>query len=228
MAHALGRKPHDALRVGQIAKHRMGAGGPLPPAISRSNSAWTPTLAQNDVLPTCTVAGLANSFRAWCLTRHVPFDPTVEDGALFDLYAAVAGCAPTPAAIGATDGLVMLDLLDHVRLHGFRFRADQPPAEMDFAAIDPTDLRAVRDSILVHGSAYGGFSLYASDVAEPTRWDGQPAPPSVGGHCAVPWGYSESGFEDLTWGQIVTDDLAWWSTRAEECYSIAWLFSVAE
>jgi hypothetical protein len=193
-------------------------------SLDRTLPDWTPTDARNAVLPTCCVAGLANSLRLWGLMHG--FDIAVAEQKLFDLYAAVAGCAPTPEAIAGTQGLVMLDLLQHVRRHGFDF-GGQAPAELTFAAIGPQDTAALRDAIYVRGSVFAGVTLYAGDLVLPPNRIGAPVGALDGGHCIVPFRYSATGWTDADWGQPIEDSLEWMAARLDEAYAIQWLLPVA-
>ena len=219
MTYRLGRLPHDPARVAAVQPHRMGASGPLPATYPGAARTWTPTTSLRGTLPTCVVDGLANSARLWAMRNG--FDLVVDDGKLLGLYAMLAGCAPTPEAIGLTDGLVMLAALEHVAAHGFDIGL-QTPLAMEFRAIDPQDNAAIRDAIYTKASALMGFTLYQNDMQEPLSWQGAPAGAVVGGHCIVPWRWGVGGFEDATWGETIDCDDAWLAARIEEGYALAW------
>lgn len=214
-----GRLPHDPGRVAGVAPHALGDAA-IPAAYpARAIAAWTPTLADNTELPTCTVAGLANSARRWVAAQG--FDFPVVDQKLLDLYAAVGGCAPTPEAIAGTNGLVMLDLLQYVALHGFDYGGQTPLALMAHR-VDPTDLDAIRDAIRQRQSAYIGVDLYASDVAPGAVWRGAAKGQPEGGHCIVACRFGPDEWDEATWGELWPADDAWMASRVREVYALEW------
>ena len=214
-----GRLPHDPAAVDGMVPHTRGA-MPMPAAYPVAPLAsWTPTLADNTELPTCTVAGLANSARRWVAAQG--FDFPVQDQQLLDLYAAVAGCAANTEAIAGTDGLVMLDLLQHVALHGFDYGGQTPLALIAYR-IDPTDLGAIREVIRQRQSAYLGVDLYASDVAPSATWRGAPSGPIEGGHCIVACRFAQDEWDEATWGELWPADDAWMASRVREAYALEW------
>lgn len=201
----------------------MGA-APVPATLPRAELVWTPTLADNTELPTCTVAGLANSLRAWALEQG--FDVAITEQALLQLFADVAGCAPTVEAIKAMPGLVMTALLDHVTRVGFECGL-QVPVGLSYSVADHTNLAALRDAIFVRGSGYVGVTLYGSDVQPDPVWRGAPRGAPVGGHCIVPYRFGAAGFGSATWGETLGADDTWMRSRIEEVYALAWLLPVA-
>lgn len=223
---AFGRKPHDPARVAATRQHRMAAEAPPPVDLPRPGVLQKPSLVCNNTLPTCTMAGLLNHLRAWAQAFH-GFDLPENDQLLFDLYAAVAKCDPTPDAIAATDGLVLLDVLEHIQANGFRIDS-QNVMELDFAAIDIKNMDAVRDAIDKNGGAYLGVSLYECDLVPGlTAWKGAPTGSVVGGHCIMPKGYSGQTFETATWGELMPADDDWYSPRLDEGFDIRWRVAVA-
>jgi len=214
----LGRRPHDPARVATLPVHAAAA-APIPAAYPDASDAWVPTLANNTVLPTCTVAGLANSARRWAAAQG--FDLPVVDQKLYNLYAAVAGCQPTQDSIAATDGLNMLDLLQHVAANGFDYGAPGPMSLTTFR-INVADLQAVRAAIFGRRSAYVGIRLYQCDMVAGAVWRGAPTGPEEGLHCLVPWLFRPGQFSDATWGETIDCDDAWLAARIEEGYALAW------
>ncbi len=218
----LGRLPHDPARVGAVTQHRM-ALAPAPASLPRSDIAWTPSLVRNDVLPTCSIAGLMNSARIWALVHG--FDLVNVEGALLAFYASLAGCAATEAAMEATDGLVLLDVLERARNAGFGC-GEQTPLVPRFASIQLSDA-ALKDAIWAHGAAYIGVMLYEADVEPDAKWVGgtEKAGAKVGGHCVAPWRYTSDGYGIATWGGTTEADPEWLASRIEEAYSLLWTFA---
>src|ERR1700721_1057902 len=108
---AYGRKPHDPSRLAAVPPHIMAAEASAPATLPRPELVWTPTLCENDVLPTCVVAALANSARLWALVRG-QWDPIIAEPSLLAFYAAVCPCGDDVASIAQTDGLQVLDVLE--------------------------------------------------------------------------------------------------------------------
>jgi len=224
---AFGRRPHDAARVAAAPQHRMSAEAPAPVDLPRPGILTQPSLVQNNVLPTCSVAGLINHLRAWAQLQG--FDLPENDQLLLDLYASLAGCATTPAAIAATDGLVLLDLLEHIQANGFRIDS-QNVVELTFAAIDISNIEAIRDAVYRDAGAYLGVTLYVDDVQPGlAAWAG--AVPSgaavAGGHCIMPKGYAGQTFDVATWGELMPTDDEFLLARLDEGWSIQWKMAVA-
>ncbi len=218
----LGRLPHDPTRVAAVKPHVMATTAPAPKDLPRSDLVWTPTLADNDALPTCTVAGLMNSARMWALLHG--FDLVNVEDKLLAFYAAVAGCAPTKAAIAATDGLVMLDVLEHAQRIGFDIGA-QAPIVPDLAMIHMPNMGALKDAIFTKGSAYVGITLYEPDMQPGASYTGAPSGSVVGGHCLDPWSFTAGGFGVATWGRTIHANAEWLMSRIDEAYAVTWTFA---
>jgi hypothetical protein len=225
---SFGRKPHNPARVAQAKPHRMSATAPPPLILPRPKILLKPSLVKNDTLPTCPIAGLINSLRAWA--QEQGFDLPTDDNLLLELFAAIAGCDPTPAAIAATNGLVLQDVLEYVQVHGFRIDS-QNVVELDFAAIDPSDEAAIKDAINQKGSAYLGITLFEADVTPGvTVWRGTSASAGaeVGGHCIVPPKYrTASTYDSATWGELIDTDHDFLMSRLVEAWAIDWKMAVA-
>lgn len=226
---AFGRKSHDPARVAAAPQHRMSAEAPAPIDCPRPTILTKPSLVHNDVLPTCSIAGLLNYLRAWVQQEH-GFDLPENDQLLLDLYGMIYGCPPTIEAIAATDGLVLMDVLEYIQANGFRIDG-QNVVELTFSAIDATDLGAVRDSIDKTGGAYLGVTLYEADVAPGlTAWspNGMGAVGGiVGGHCITAKDYTKTAMTDATWGELIVADDAWLLPRLDEAFSLRWIMATA-
>lgn len=216
-----GRLPHDPDRLAAVEPHVMAA---VPvPAIVTPPPGFKVETGYNLTLPTCTVAGLLNVARLWCITNH-GFDPAYDLPRLLDFYALVAGCEPTEAAIGATSGLIMLDVLETAQSKGFRINSQTVLVPL-YRRLDTTDPTALRQAIATCGAAYTGEDLYTPDMNGP--WVGPVSGTLVGGHCAPPIGFSPDGLTDATWGEEQPCDDEWWTTRVQEAYAIEWTMAGA-
>lgn len=191
----LGRLPHDPADVAAVAPHVM-ASAPVPEAYAPPVG-FRVELGYNDQLPTCTVVGLLNSARLWCFRKH-GFDLAYEKQRILDFYALVSGCAATESAIMATDGLVMLTVLQTAQEKGFRINS-QDVLVPEFKRIEITDLNAIKVAVAGNESAYVGFDLREADLSG--DWLGDVSGTVAGGHCAPPCGFDASGFTDMTWGE---------------------------
>lgn len=216
----LGRLPHSPSRVAAVRPHVMATTAPAP--LSVPVPTWTPSLVQNDVLPSCTIAGLLNSARAWAL-RH-DFDLVNTDPPLLSFYAGLAGCADTVAAIEATDGLVLLDVLEKAQSAGFDI-GEQTPIVPEFAAIHQPDIAGLRDAVAFRGAAYIGVTLFECDMTG-APWTGKPTGAAVGGHCIDLCAYTPDGFTAATWGAFQPLDNDWLMSRIDEAFSVMWTFPV--
>ena len=167
---AFGRLPHDPVRLAAVPPHVMAAEAPAPPELPRPSLEWTPSLVRNDVAPTCTIAGLTNSARVWDLLRG--YDLVTREAALLAFYASLAGCQDTEAAIEATEGLVMLDVLEAVATKGFHIGAQDDEPLVPRVNADPAGRSgaALRDAIFSRGTAYIGVTLRQADVQPGAIW----------------------------------------------------------
>jgi hypothetical protein len=221
----LGKRPVDPARVSKVPPHILAAGAPPPASLPRTNIVWTPSLVANDRYPTCTIAGLINSARMWALLHG--FDLVNTDSAMLAFYAFLAGCADTDAAISASDGLELLDVLDHARGSGFD-AGQQVPLVPLFRSIDIASDAALKDSVYSTGTAYIGVTLYEADVQPGAVWTGDTsnAGKPVGGHCITSYAYDATTYQIATWGETMEADEAWLQSRMDEAYSLSWTFPV--
>jgi hypothetical protein len=222
-----GRKPHDPAWVSALPPHAYGAAGPAPATLLRTDLTWTPSLVENDRLPTCTTAGLINSARMWSLLNG-GFDLTVVEAGLLQFYATQAGCADTTAAIALSDGLRLQDVLEAAGRGLFTAGWGTPLVPL-FRAITPITGAAVRDAISQFGSVYLGVTLYQADVQPGAEWKGGigKAGDPVGGHCCLPWAYSQTSLSVATWGSEMDMNDAFLESRADEAYALTWTMAEA-
>jgi hypothetical protein len=225
----LGRHAHDPGRVAALPSHVMAASKP-PIALDRSSIPFTPGLYENDTLPICTACATANCARAysWIKTQ---VDTVVQPAMVPAFFAACLSIPNTPAAIGATDGAVMLDILDMAQSTGYD--VGQPsPLYPTVHAIDFGDRMALADAILRYGAANIGIALAMADQRMQV-WDiytpadaGDPTPGSWGLHDTFIWDYD--GLDDTslvrigTWGYWQQATWRWVRKAVEEAYRLNW------
>jgi hypothetical protein len=221
-----GRLDHDPARAAAVEPHLLAAESPAPADFPLSDIIWTPSLVKNNILPTCTMAGMLNAARIWAL-RH-GFDLVSDDDSLLADFARIAGCADTIAAIAATDGLMLLDVMYYAAAGKFDV-GEQATLIPRVKRIDFTNMDAIRDAIVNTGSACIGVTLLQADVQPGAKWLGKPknAGPAAGGHCITLYKYSANGlFGAATWGDTIEVDEAWVDSRTNEAYSLDWTFPV--
>lgn len=187
-----------------------------------------PSMWGNNTGPTCTAAGLANSATAQGVIRSAP--PVIGDGKPQALYATVKG-VPVEQ-IDATDGLVVMDLLDYVVTNGFDAGQQAPLVPVDRFAVHNTReaiAGAMCDERTV--TAYLGVRLYQRDMdtfgEEPWAAPIAESGPLVGGHVLLAWDYAR-GLRDynlatlITWGERQPASWAWIMERLDEAHALEW------
>jgi len=235
----LGRLPHSPAALASapaLMSARLSVAIP-PPRLDRSAVPFQPRMFKNDILPTCTAAGLANA--ALAVSALANYRVAIEDAKVPAFFAACVGCAPTDAAMAATDGAVLLDVLARQAATGFDV-GDQVP----LVALSGT-LPLTRDALAVCmndlGVAYLGIDLYERDmdgVQAGAVWDGLDAVQAglrldddgsdpgalVGGHCCCAWDFTGLGDTDTvriaTWGMLVPVTHRWLRSRLREAHGL--------
>lgn len=222
-AEALARAP-------SVASHRLAA-MPAPPRLRRDTVPFTPGLYDNDTLPDCTAAGLANVARAFGTLNGA--EPVVDPDSVPRFYAACAGVNDTYEDMAASGGAVMLDVLRRQLTAGFDV-GQQTPLVADFVTLDIGNRQQLATAMVRLGALYCGCELAVADQAGIGKvWDtgtpasaGDPQPGSWGGHCLIAWAYS--GLEDSdyvvlgTWGAWQAATWAWLQSRLAEAHGLAW------
>ena len=229
MAYAFGRRPHDpavVARLPSLAGHRMGAFLPET-TLDRRSVEFVPGLYENNLLPTCTAAGLAN--HAAGVAAINGFRLPVSDADVPAFYAACCGCAPTVTAMAATDGAVMADVLARQIGAGFS-TIEGVPLVARYGTI-PLARTTLANAACRLGGAYLGVRLHDRDMQNVGHvWDvvpGRDDGPVVGGHCIVgPWDYTGLADDDtvrlMSWGAFPNATWAWLLARIDEAYGLAW------
>lgn len=220
----LGRLPHDqgAVRhAPSLVGHRF-ASVPPPAKVQREHVAFTPGLYRNDEFPNCTAVALVNS--AAGIAALNGYELAIDPALVPSFYASCVGCEPTDAAIAATNGAVMLDVLERQARTSFNIG---PQALAGLFGTLPHARSAIASSIARLGHAYLGVALRERDMEMPPVWratadDGDP----VGGHAIMAFDYT--GLRDTdtvrigTWGRWQPAQWSWLEARVEEAYALMW------
>lgn len=228
MIRALGRKAHDPIAVAGAPTLRYGVDAPPLPKLLREGVNYQPQMWGNDQYPCCTAAGLLNgALASEALSTGSALN--ISPLAWMPFYAACAGVAETPAAIGASDGAAMLDVLRRQGSSGFDIGAVDPLTG-DFGTV-ALDRNSIARAIVAMGWVYAGIDLSQADMDATGIWEAWSTPGAdIGGHCLVPWGYTGLGDGDAvilaTWGSLVQCEWARWDQIAREAYTV--LFPMAE
>lgn len=226
----LGRAAHDPGRVAAVRPHIMGADAAPPTKLDRSNIPFVPGMYSNNILPNCTAVSTANIARAFSWIR-AGCDIVVDPAKVPSFYASCVGCADTEAAMLATDGAVILDVLERAAAHGYDV-GQQVSLFPGHASIDPGNRAMIAHAALTMGAADLGVQLSVSDQ-KMAVWDtvapadaGDPTAGSWGGHDLFLWDWD--GLDDTslvrlgTWGGFYQATWRWVQARAEEAYALDW------
>ena len=222
----LGRQPHDPDAFAALPSIRRGA-MLAPPVLNRTHIAYAPRMFANDTIPDCTAAALANGLLAIGAINGA--EPVITDDLVPRFYAACIGHPDAdPAALAATDGAVMLDVLHRQLASGFDV-GQQVPLVGVFGT-----LRLSENSLALGmarlGGVYAGVDLWASDMdafAAGRVPDVSRGGEMVGGHALWLWDYPER-IEDgaavriATWGAVATVTWGWLLDRVREAYGLFW------
>ena len=222
----LGRLPHDPAALAlapSLAGHKLAAMLPSP-VIDRRQVPFAPRMFDNDTLPDCTAAGMANLTLA--IGALNGFQPIVLDPAVPAFYADTIGQhGATLAALAATDGAVMLDVMRYTASRGFSTGAQLLVPRFGVLAVDRLRIATAIDRL---GGAALGVTLYARDMdgaESPATWTADGNPGAVeGGHALMAWDYS--GLDNdhtvrlATWGGFKTCTWAWIEARCDEAYGL--------
>jgi hypothetical protein len=226
----LGRLPHSPAAVSaapSLAAHRFAAVEPRP-ILDRRYIDYQPLMCGNQTKPVCTIAGLVNGMLAAEAVNNRASLP-IDQGTVDPFYASIAGCAATDAAIEATDGLVVLDVLKR-QLGGFNCGLGTPSVGL-FGTL-PNRI-AIANAMDVLGFAYVGVDLHEADMeaaAAGKPWTDATSDPGalVGGHLIVPFDYLGLADDDMgraaTWGALQPLSWAWLAARMREAYGLAYRF----
>ena len=221
----LGRLPHDPDTVAFAPQHRMAAASPVPAKLVRAHIPFAPGLYDNDTLPDCTAAGLANAASAFGLVRSGA-PPVIDPASVPRVYAA---CVDNPPDLAASNGAVMQDVLQRAEAGGVDF-GQQVPLLPTHAACDARSREQLAHVMLIYGAGYWGLDLTERDMAQMGRPllddDGSDRSDVVGGHCVVGWAYDGLGDDDrvqiATWGRLQAVTWRWLGLRLHEAWAVSW------
>ena len=225
MRYCLGRLPHSPEQLEATPKHLFG--DILPPSIlDRRNINFIPGLYKNDICPDCSAVGIVNAARA--VAELNGYDLVVVEQNVLNFYASVVGCAPTLAAIEATRGAVLINVLNKQSISGFDIGSQSLVA--GWKAINHTSRIALANGMNQFGSDYIGVTLYERDMETIGKtWDVVPGRDDgnvVGGHCVICFdflGLSDSDIVRIgTWGSWQNVTWSWLYNRIDEAYVMAW------
>ena len=219
----LGRLPADLARLAAAERHLF-AFTAAPPVVDRSAIDFTPRLFRNDTLPDCSAVALANTARAQGALAG--FEPVMMEQKVVDFYGLCVGRAgASDAELEATDGAVLMDVLDRQAVHGFDVGQQVPL--VGTAGVVETNRNSLARSI-ARGAGYWGIDLYERDMEMPAVWDedGSPAGSLVGGHAVIGWDYTnldDSGYVRIgTWGRWQPATWRFVQSRIREAHAISW------
>lgn len=214
--------PRQRLETTPPLPWRHFAAVPPPATLDRRDIRYQPRLCDNDTLPVCTAAGLVNAALAVAALDGTSLK--IDDDKVLDFFAGVVGCAPTKAAIAATPGAVILDVLQQQVQQGFDTGGQTPLVGLHgTVALTRT---ALANTAALYGSAYLGVSLHDRDMQGGVWDDGGDPGPLIGGHLLLLWGYQGLRDEDLvslvTWGRFQPATWRWVRARAIEAHGLYW------
>lgn len=223
----LGRLPHHPERLARAL-----AAAPEPAMyryqLDRTAIDPLPAMWGNDVGPTCTVAGLANSATAQGVIRSAP--PVIADGRPQALYATVKG-VPVEQ-INTTDGAVAMDVIDYAAVNGFDVGEQVPLVPIQHYPVWNTR-EAIAGAMCDERTvvAYLGIRLYERDMDTigrgPLVARIADSGALVGGHIALGWDYPVGMRDDnlvtlLTWAARQPASWAWLLERLDEAHGLEW------
>jgi hypothetical protein len=222
----LGRLPHNPALLASAPAHRFGAA--MPPAeLDRTLIDFVPADYGNQTDPICTCENMTNTARAVAFLNG--FQLSVDAAKPKANYAAVLGIPDTEAAIQATDGVQMTDVLDYQDQHGFDIGPQKLVARYGTIQINRTALALALNRL---GALWVGVTLHERDMenfAAGRRWDvvdGRDDGDVVGGHAPFAWAYKGLGDNSLaqlgTWAKWQGATWAWIDARMNEAWGLVW------
>lgn len=220
----LGRLQHDPARLALAP--RLVAASPPPPVLDRSAVDFSPMLYQNNVLPNCSAVGLANSARA--AAALAGFDLVVDPDSVPAYYAACIGRpGASEAELEATEGAVLMDVLDYMQANGFEV-GQQVPLVANYDTVSADSRSAIASAMTRPGAGYWGVDLYERDMELLPVWDDDGRDPGalVGGHCLLAFDYAGLNDQDTirlgTWGAWQPATWRWAMSRLREAHGVTW------
>lgn len=207
--------PKHDMRIPMLAKYTAA----LPPAPANVN--WSGGLTsfgvmRNDTLGDCTCAGVGHAIQVW--TRNTGEEITIADSAIIGLYEKFGYDPSDPS----TDrGAVETDVLNYWLKNPVMGHAID-----GYAALQPKDIRDVKDAIWLFGGVYIGLALPLAAqgqdvwVVPATGLSDDGAPGSWGGHCVYVVAYDSRGLTCITWGKLQRMSWNFWWAYCDESYGL--------
>lgn len=190
---------------------------PPPPASADWTSGITGWgMMLNDQLNNCTIAGCAHAIQVW--TANCGGIVTVPDSIVQAIFQKWGGDAQGDASSGS--GQAELDVLTNWRKQSF-----DGHGLVAFADPKVANLMEIRQSIALFGGVYIGLGLPLTARTQDV-WDvvanggADSAVNSWGGHCVYVPKYDQNGFTCISWGQLKTMTLAFWTKYCDEAHTL--------
>ncbi|QXX74213.1 hypothetical protein [Methylovirgula sp. HY1] len=209
--------PKHDMRIPMLAKYT--ANLPAPPAScnwgEHGPADWGAML--NTTLGDCTCAGVGHAIQAWTLqsTGKMLTLPDSTIIGLYEKFGYVPGDASTDNGAVETDVLKywLKNPVDGHSLDGF-------------VALQPHDIKDIKDAIWLFGGAYIGVALPISAQGQsiwlvpPEGLTGNGAPGSWGGHCVYVVGYDHGSVYFISWGKLMRMSWNFWWAYTDESYGL--------
>ena len=221
----LGRKAiRTDTRTLVLARYLKPGLPPPPPARDWTKGITGWGMMLNDTLGDCTIAGVGHAIQVW--TANNGGIKTVPDNAIESYYEKWDGYVPGNP--NTDTGGIELDVLTDWQKQGFAGHTLTA-----FADPNVSNLDQIRHSIAMFGGVYIGLDLpltaQTQEVWDVVAGGGANAKKgSWGGHCVFVPKYDQHGFTCITWGQLKTMTLAFWTQYVDEAHTLLgkdWLTS---
>lgn len=169
----------------------------------------------NDSLGDCTCAAIAHMLMLVTAHTGTMVVPTVDE--VVKVYSAVSGYVPGDDS--TDNGAAISDVLDYWQTQGISGHKI-----LGWAAIDPTDIVAVKKAIWIFGGIDIGVNLpniAMTQLNSGQPWDVVPDDGGIdGGHSVPNFGYGSQGTNCITWGQRQGMSWEWFAKYADEAYAV--------
>lgn len=189
---------------------------PPPPTADWTKGVTGWGMMLNDQLGDCTIAGVAHAVQVW--SANTGNTITVADSIIQTYYQNWDGYVPGNPSTDS--GGIELDVLTNWQKQGFSGHTLTA-----FADAKAPNLVEIRQSIALFGGVYIGLALPLTaqnqDVWDVVSGGGAKAKKgSWGGHCVFVPKYDEKTFTCITWGQLKTMTLAFWTKYCDEAHAL--------
>jgi hypothetical protein len=223
-----GRLPHNPVALAAAKAHRFGATRP-PASLNRSLLDFVPGDYGNTTKPICTFVSMTNVARGIVYLNEGADNLDVDPAKPSAGFAAAIGCANTDAAIAATDGMNMLDVVAWQDKNGFDIG---PQRLVGISGTVATNRIALANAMNRLGLVWGGIQLFARDMDDtgPSSIldvvEGRDDGALVALHAVPFWTYVSLADDGNawfgTWGYWQACTQRWIEKRTEEAH--AWVY----